>query len=191
MIKNIAINSNKKLLVYLAIFVFAYIIIIFLISQIVNVDLVKGKIENFIKDYGVIGLFIAILLMDSFTQPVSPDVAVFSTVYFTDINIYTIIFIAGLASSIAGVICYIIGQQFGMHFLKKRFHEKSIQKGERIMSKYGPLGVLIGAVTPVPYDLVCYISGIFKVRLPIFIVISVFGRFARFTVIALITFSVF
>lgn len=192
MVQNNSVNQSqtKKNWFYAAFFVLCYGMILFVILQVVNVDFVKGKIENIVQNYGVIGLFLIVILLDSITQPISPDIVVFNAAYLTNLDIMTIIIIAGIASGLAGVLCYTLGQKFGIRLLKKRFQQKSIDKGEKIMKKYGPFGVLVGTVTPVPYDMVCYLSGIFKVNLPSFLLIIFFGRITRFGIIALFTSSV-
>lgn len=180
----------KKNWIIMAFFIITYGMIIVLITQFINVDIVKGKIEYFVQNYGFVGLFLMILVMDSLTQPISPDIAVFSAVYFTDLNIFTIIIIAGIASGIAGIICYSIGKHLGVKFLSKRFNQNTIEKGEKVMNKYGPWGVFIGAISPIPYDLVCYLSGIFKIKRVPFLLIIFLGRFARFGAISTFTSSV-
>ena len=183
-------QNRKKVWLYIGGAVFFYAIIVFIMSQLVNAETVKGEVQSVVQSYGVLGLFFTVMLLDSFTQPVSPDVAVFSAVHFAQLDFVMVMIIAGIASAMAGLICYTIGQKFGIAFLQKRFQQKTIDKGERVMSKYGNIGVLVGAMTPVPYDMVCYLSGIFKVKLPSFAILSFVGRLLRFGVSGLIAYSI-
>ncbi len=195
MILNSVINQRKnnilKIGLYILFFAGIYAVFALVISQLADFEDIKNEIGGFILQFGLFGLFLTVILLDAITQPISPDFAVFSAVYFGNLDIVTVIIIAGLGSTVAGIICYSIGKSLGIHFIKKYFHNKSIAKGEAIINKYGIVGVMIGAITPVPYDLLCYLSGIFKVNRQSFMLVALLGRFIRFSVVAGLTFALF
>ena len=184
MTSNNALSQQRKGWIYIVLFVATYVFLVIIFSQLSQTEILKSEINTILQSYGWIALFPIVLILDSLPQPISPDVVVMASAYFTDMNIISIIIVSGIGSLLAGILCYTIGWQYGMHFIKKRFSEKTIIKGEKMMQKYGAIGVLIGALTPLPYDIVCYLSGFFKVNIPLFVIISLVGRTLRFAVIA-------
>ncbi|NER81868.1 MAG: DedA family protein [Leptolyngbya sp. SIO1D8] len=94
-------------------------------------------------------------------------------------------FICGIGSVLGGVLGYAIGHyafdSIGSTLLQTYDpHMETFQRVEGIYDRWGFWGVLMAAVTPIPYKVFTLASGVFNFDLGQFILASVIGRNARF-----------
>ena len=59
-----------------------------------------------------------------------------------------------------------------------------------LYGSYGPLIILIGAVTPFPFKLVTIASGIFKINVFYLIIYSFIGRYFRYQIVTAMTYII-
>lgn len=145
-------------------------------------ETLKEWATEFVADYGYIGIFI-ISFTESIIQPVPPDPFITGGTAF-GLNPLMAAFIAGIGSVLGGVVGYFLGKFLGEPFVKKFIKEETYKKGEKLFEKYGVWAVLIGAITPVPFKVMCWLAGIFEMPLHKFILAAALGRLPRFLAVA-------
>lgn len=107
------------------------------------------------------GIFLAVVLADALTFPVPPDTYLLAAVasHADELSIVTII---AVASVIAGNFAYGLGPLLQhVPFLGTRI-EKFRPKGEALFRKWGLWTVVVAALTPVPFSIICWFAGIYK-----------------------------
>ncbi len=140
----------------------------------------RGVVES----YGYLGIFL-ISFSESVIQPIPPDpfIAGGSAL---GLNPLLAALVATIGSVLGGLTAHTLGLTFGEPVARKLLGERNYLKGEVFMSRYGIFAVLLGALTPVPYKVVCWLAGIFEMPRTAFLVASFVGRFPRFLIFALL-----
>ncbi|MBU2633799.1 MAG: VTT domain-containing protein [Nanoarchaeota archaeon] len=160
--------------------IIVFLAIIFYYSE------VKEFSTTFVTIYGLIGLFIAVIILEIFIQPISSQYLIFAAT-FGGSNLYATVLVAGAASILMGTLHYNISRKLGKDRLQKLFGKKYIKKGEVLMKKHGFEKIAIGILlTPVPYKTICWIAGIYKFKFSKFFITIVATRIPRFFIVALI-----
>lgn len=142
-----------------------------------------------IGSYGLFGLFVLVIIMDTVIQPISPDILVFSAT-FAGSNLFAASLVGGIASCVAGVLGYSIGQIIGKEGFKKWFSAKHLKEGKILFDKYGIWAVLVGALSPIPYSSICWSAGIYHMDITKFILTSLLTRIPRFFLMGLLGFAI-
>ncbi len=92
------------------------------------------------------------------------------------------------ATSVAGgLVGHWAGMRFGRPVLR-RFHERHIERVERIFQKHGFWAVAIAGFTPLPFKLFTISAGVFGVPRVPFVLASIVGRAGRFMLIGALIF---
>ncbi|MBU1111448.1 MAG: VTT domain-containing protein [archaeon] len=154
-------------------------IIILSILFVIFFSMFKDTSNTLLAQYGLLGIAPIVIIMDFVIQPISPDVIVFSTSLISE-DFILIAVIAGISSVIAGIIDHLIGRRIGSNGFRDLFGDKHVERGRELFKRWGPYAVLFGALSPVPYSAVCWLSGIYRMKLSLFIVLSLVTRIPRF-----------
>jgi membrane protein YqaA with SNARE-associated domain len=137
--------------------------------------------------YGVPALAILAVAESSFF-PVPPDILLIALAISIPRRALRYALICTVASVVGGMLGYAIGS-YGYELIGQRI--VSFYHGEAVMEKvrvwydaYGFFGVLIAAVTPIPYKVFTIASGVFDFDFSTFLAASVLGRGLRFFAVA-------
>ena len=95
--------------------------------------------------------------------------------------------VAAVMSTIGAVIGYVLGF-YVEEYMIRNFIDLS-EFGE-LYGSYGPLIILIGAVTPFPFKLITIASGVFKINVFYLIVYSFIGRYFRYQIVTTMTYII-
>ena len=161
--------------------IIVFVVIIFMLS-IIFLDKVKAVSRKLFSMYGLAGVAAMVFMMDVVIQPVSPDVVIVSATL-GGANLLTAAIVGGCVSVAAGIAGYFFGNRIGSKGLKGFFSPKHFEKGEALFKKYGLWAVAVGALTTVPFSVVCWSAGIYRMKFPVFVVTGVLTRFPRFFII--------
>jgi membrane protein YqaA with SNARE-associated domain len=133
--------------------------------------------------YGIWALFILAFAESSFF-PIPPDVLLIALAISIPARAFKFALICTLGSLIGGVVGYGIGI-YGYEAIGKPIVE--FYHGQQLMENirqkydiYGFWGVLVAAVTPIPYKIFTISSGVFRFNFMEFLFASVVGRSLRF-----------
>ncbi len=136
-------------------------------------------IENWLIDYGVLGLII-VSFTDSAFSPIIPEVLLLPMGIAAPDQVWLYAFYTTVASVFGALLGWYIGKKLGRPILLRFIKADKIDKVEYYFEKYGAMAILIAAFTPVPYKVFTIFSGISKVRIKKLIFWSILGRGGRF-----------
>lgn len=141
-------------------------------------------IQDFIITYGYLAIFL-MLTLGIVGLPIPDEVMMTTVGYFTNtdlINYGPAIIISFLGSLVGMMISYTIGRKAGRPFINKYgkwvgLKEKRMVQVEKWMKKYGPYSIILGYFIPGVRHLMCYFSGIGKMKLKTYIAFAAIGAF--------------
>lgn len=136
-------------------------------------------IENWLIDYGVLGLII-VSFTDSVFSPIIPDLLLIPMGIAAPDQVWLYAVYTTVASVLGALLGWYIGKKLGRPILLRFIKADKIDKVEYYFEKYGAMAILIAAFTPVPYKVFTIFSGISKVRIKTLIFWSILGRGGRF-----------
>ena len=164
---------------YLAIFIIVFFITVGIFSI-----YIKSYASVFIDNFGLVGLFLIVMALDTFIQPIPPDFFVFGYVLGGE-PLYVAALVGGCASFIAGSLGYGLGGLIGEQGFQRWFKKKHLDNGRKWFNKYGVISVILGALSPLPYNVICWAAGIYKMRYSHFVLSALF-RFPRYLLVGLV-----
>lgn len=137
------------------------------------------------KPGGTMALFL-IALVESSVFPIPPDVLLLALCAGAPKKSLKFAAVCTVGSVLGGILGYAIGY-FGYDTVGKwiidAYHgEHVIEKIQGWYAEYGFLGILLAAITPIPYKVFTIASGFFKYSFLQFVVASILGRAFRFFV---------
>ncbi|MDF1508595.1 DedA family protein [Robertmurraya sp. DFI.2.37] len=142
-------------------------------------------IEEWLMEYGLWGLAL-VSFADSSFFPIPPDVLLIPMGIANPDSVLFYAFITTLTSVIGALLGWYIGKKLGRPVLTYLFKEDKVQKVEHYFIKYGPMAILMAALTPVPYKIFTIFAGVSRIRLRTLVIWSIIGRGARFFAEALL-----
>ena len=140
-------------------------------------------VEEFIENYGYLAIFI-VSFTESIIQPVPPDPFIIGATAF-GLNPLVSAIVSTFGSVLGGIVAYFLGKIFGEPLAKKLLGEERFVKAEAFYNRWGVYAVILAGLTPIPFKVFCWLSGILELELSRFIIASVLGRFPRFLLVAL------
>ncbi|HEV3214157.1 MAG TPA: VTT domain-containing protein [Vicinamibacterales bacterium] len=140
-------------------------------------------IEAFAFTIGGFGIFIITFLDSSFLS--FPEVTDFLIIVMVVRHRERMLFYAGMATlgSVLGCLAlYYVGLKGEEALLRKRFHERHIDRAMALMRKYGGLALLVPALLPppAPFKIFVLLAGVSAVPLRTFIIAIAVGRGVRY-----------
>ena len=169
----------RKNLIRAAFFLFLLVAFIFVLALSFEPQL-KTFADWLINTFGILGLSASVFVADLIISPIPPDAALFF-IGQSEMHSQWIIWVPllGLVSTAAGICGWFIGRRL----IKLRFLRRPIlsftKEYRGSIRKYGFWMVVIGALTPLPFSLTCWVAGIFKLPVETFIIAALF-RVPRF-----------
>ena len=140
-------------------------------------------IQGFAISLGGPGLFLIAFLDSSFLS--FPEVNDLLIIWLTTQHPERMLYYALMTTlgSIAGCLAlYTLARKGGEAFLRKRFHERHIDRAMDLFQRYGLLAVLIPSILPppAPFKFVVLAAGVTRVKLTHFITAIAIGRGVRY-----------
>jgi membrane protein YqaA with SNARE-associated domain len=158
----------------------AVVLCVILIAVLAREPAVQAS-DWIVDQLGLWGIAIAVILADTFTFPVPPDAYLLAAVA-SNADELPILAVISVSSILAGNLAYFVGPLLqNVPILGKRI-EKFRGRGELLFKKWGLWTVVVAALTPIPFSIVCWFAGIYKMPYrPFFIgTLTRFLRFALF-----------
>lgn len=131
----------------------------------------------------------AISFAESSFFPIPPDVMLAPMVLARPDRAYFYATVCTIASVLGGLLGYAIGhflEPVGMSLLALMGKADTFETSKALFQEHGAWVILIKGLTPIPYKLITIAAGIFSFSLPLFIVLSVITRGARFFLVAFV-----
>lgn len=142
------------------------------------IEFAKGMLES----YGYIAIFV-FTTAEQFIWPIPADLFLgLGTGMGLNFNIILILMLVGaLGGSTIG---YLLGKYLGHPVLIWLFSKKKIDYAEGYIKKYGMWGVIVAALTPIPFKLVTWSAGAFEMPFGRFFLGVIIGRIPRYLLTA-------
>lgn len=112
---------------------------------------------------GTPGVFLGVLASDTLAVPIPPSTYVFAGVA-AESPMVVILTVAIITSIAAASIAYVIGPHIGRIPFFARQLEHFRPRAERLFERWGMWAVGIAAITPLPFALICWLAGIYRMR---------------------------
>lgn len=139
---------------------------------------IRADLELEIRLYGSVGLAISGFVVDFVAGPLGPEIPVVAGLL-AGIDTPTVIYMTFIGSILASLSIYSIGRFFGRTPTLFDLSDKDFKSWKKKFSKHRRITMLLGSLTPVPYVIVCLVSGVFKVALWEFATFAIGARFLR------------
>ena len=174
------------------VFLILFVLIIITIALIValNSAFFDSLIKENIEKYGYPGVLITVFVTDLIDQPIGPEVPASIAGVF-GLNLLVVFLLAVVGSWISSIINYNIGKRLLQHKIRNSCSLKEHKNYCKLFSKYGDFALLLGAVTPIPYATVCYLSGAFNMEKIRFLLFGLVPRALRIGIIMVIAYQIF
>jgi membrane protein YqaA with SNARE-associated domain len=140
-------------------------------------------VQGFALALGGPGLFLIAFLDSSFLS--FPEVVDLLIVWLSIQHPHRMVYYALLSTlgSIGGcVVLFLLARKGGEAFLRRRLHERHIERAITVVRKYGVLSVLIPSLLPPPAPFKIFVlgAGVARVRLADFLIAVTIGRGIRY-----------
>lgn len=147
----------------------------------------KKNIEKYTNEKLVTFYISLFSITESVVNPVPVEVILIPSVIKFRKKFVKFALIASIMSTIGALIGYLLGFYLEEYMIRNFIDLSDF--GE-LYGSYGPLIILIGAVTPFPFKLVTIASGIFKINVFYLIVYSFIGRYFRYQIVTTMTYII-
>jgi membrane protein YqaA with SNARE-associated domain len=117
------------------------------------------------ESLGLFGLALILFLSDAVFTPIPPDL-VLIVIAKSELhaNWMVIVPALGVMSAFAGLVGWWLGTKLGDTARVRRVLARVREKNEALITRYGRLGVVLGALTPIPFSITCWLAG--ALRMP-------------------------
>jgi membrane protein YqaA with SNARE-associated domain len=126
-----------------------------------------------VHTFGLPGIALGIFISDTFTFPIPPDTYIFLAVA-SQLRELDVLLTVCLVSVFAGNVAYFLGPLLARIPLIRNKIEQFRPQGQDLFLRYGVWTVAIGALTPLPYSLVCWFAGLYKMPYKRFFLATLF-----------------
>lgn len=142
-------------------------------------------LQNWFEQHGALGLGLNAWL-ESFLVMPPPDILLIAMDLAHPQKALYYALIVTIASAFGGATGWLLGKIGGRPFFNWVFRNKKnlFELVEAKYKKYGTIAVATAALTPVPYNIFAWVSGILNMNGFLFVLISFFGRGARFFLVS-------
>lgn len=127
---------------------------------------VEEQASDVISRGGLVGVFIFVFVVDTFVVPATMDVVFPFTHAWSPLPLLTVMSVASVLGGICG---YWIGRSLYFLPFVRRTVAGYYRRGATLLERYGYWGVVLAALTPLPFSTVSWITGMLLIP---------FGRFA-------------
>jgi membrane protein YqaA with SNARE-associated domain len=178
-------KNRREVVTY---FGFGLFIAFFLISILVVIELsmLEQSIKDAVAGYGYGGIVIVSFLADMIMQPIGPDIPMVAGLV-VGLNPLGVYLAALTGSAGATILSFFLGSVYGEAGFQKFYGYTKYEKWRRMYEKYGKLIVLAGALTPVPFVPMCWLSGMFRMNKIEFLAYGIGGRSLRLLGVVFLT----
>jgi membrane protein YqaA with SNARE-associated domain len=145
------------------------VLLVFLAVSLVLIRLelpVEDQARTAVARAGLAGVFVFVFVVDTFVVPATMDIVFPFTHSWSPLPLLTVMSIASVLGGICG---YWIGRSLYFLPFVRRTVAGYYRRGAALVERYGYWGVVLAAMTPLPFSTISWIAGM--LRIP-------FGRFA-------------
>lgn len=127
--------------------------------------------RRFVEATGGWAVAVGYFLPDALLMPL-PQEAVTTFALLGGVPFWEIVAWGCLGTLLAGPVAYVLGSQLARLPKIAALLARRGAKAHAMIMRYGPIGLAIGALTPLPYALTCYAAGALGMRWRTFLLVS-------------------
>ena len=131
-------------------------------------------------------VFVVFFISESFLGLLPPDFFILWLKEFE--HPYALVTVLATLSYLGGINSYFMGRALSFNPTISRFIAKKYEKNFLLVKKWGGIFVVLAALTPLPFSMVCLLTGLLRYPKALFIAFSA-TRFIRFYAYAWAIFS--
>ena len=120
---------------------------------------------------GPAGLFFGPFVADAFSVPMPPQLYLLAAITTHQSPVLTI-GLVGAGSLSGGNVARLLGSRIGDRPLFQRLLGKTHGKVHGVFARYGYWAVAVGSLMPLPYSILCYLAGVYRMPTGLFAVMS-------------------
>ncbi|MCS3901411.1 YqaA family protein [Methanococcus voltae] len=100
------------------------------------------------------------------------------------LNWFWVLVASTVGSTLGAVITYYLASKYGERLYRKFFKsDKYYDKTNRFLEKWGPMGLIIVGITPIPFELICWSASAFKMPFKTYIIAVFVSRVLKHGII--------
>ena len=141
-------KSKKLIKILTTIFVFIFLFL-FILTIIYSKN-IESFLGSNLESYGAGILFLIAFLIEFIPNYLSPHIGAVNA-YFLHINIQTTILFLILGSVVGSLLGFEIGRKYQEKLGRKILEKSRIENVEEVLNKKGRWGILLTAISPLPY----------------------------------------
>ncbi|ABR54548.1 SNARE associated Golgi protein [Methanococcus vannielii SB] len=145
-------------------------------------DLTKLGI-GLVEEYGYYALFL-IGFFEPIFQPVPNEIFMIAGITL-GMDWKLVLISATIGITLGSSVTYYLSSKYGEKLVLKLFGREKYLKSQEFLKKWGFFGIIIASFAPVPFELICWTSGIFKMPFKVYIFAVFFSRIIKYTLIVL------
>lgn len=170
---------------YKAIYSLLLIAILFIAVAILLADQFEQFGQIIHERFGPMGIFATIYFLDVVIQPFPPDILIYSNIL-SESTFWITVSLGALMSVLGGITGYWIGRLLQYEGAIRFIGQRTYTKAHNLFVKYGFWAVLIGSLSPVPFNAMCWTAGVFNMPFRYFVVSVVVTRPFRYVLVGLL-----
>lgn len=140
-----------------------------------NYEETRQYMANNIVNYGLLSIFIFVLVIEFLPQLLSPDFILLWGIGF-GINVYSAVIVTMVASAIGSLMSFLLGYHYGFHTIAPFFKEKTVDKTVKFWNKHGKWFVLAAGTLPLPIPYFPLLFGALRMQKMQFILWGIIPR---------------
>lgn len=134
---------------------------------------IEGAGQAFVDRFGLVGLAAGMIFADAFSMP--PPPLFYIVIVATNPESHVVgMAVISVASMIAGVIGYKLSALLsGRPFFQRRI-DATRARMDKLFDRYGFWAFAIASATPMPFSIMCYVAGVYRVKPKLFALVLLF-----------------
>ena len=127
----------------------------------------------FVQRFGLPGMFAGVFLADALSFPIPPQFYMLTAITGggSQVAAMATICAASVLAGLAG--SRLAGHLAGVRLLARRI-EGSRRRIDQLFERWGYWAIAVGSVSPIPFSMLCYVAGIYRMPPRLFAVLLVF-----------------
>ncbi|MGK4002808.1 VTT domain-containing protein [Sorangium sp. So ce1036] len=127
----------------------------------------------FVERFGLAGMFLGTYLADAFSFPIPPQFYMLTAISSGGPQVAPMVVIS-VASLLAGSTGYLLAGHLARFRILAARLERTRPRIDRLFARYGYWAIAIGSLTPVPFSMLCYLSGLYRIPPRYFVTLVLF-----------------
>jgi membrane protein YqaA with SNARE-associated domain len=123
--------------------------------------------KEFVGHYGYVGMFLGTFISDAFSFPIAPTFYLLAGITSGRSELVSVLVVCA-ASLTAAQVAFRVGTHMAKISFVRRRIEKTKPRVDELFANYGTWAIAIGTLLPIPFSILCYLSGMYRMPARLF-----------------------